>query len=104
MAEQADPESPLTCARCAAALHPGSGNFYRVTIEAVADPMPPAFTAEDLAADVRQQIERLLARLEGVSEQEALDQVYQRRMLHLCGPCFRRWIENPTGSQGHQPG
>ena len=43
------------------------------------------------------EIERLLARLEGVSEQEALDQVYRRRTLHLCGPCFRRWIENPTG-------
>ena len=97
MAEQADPESPLTCARCAAALHPGSGNFYRVSIEAVADPMPPAFTAADLAADVRQEIERLLARLEGVSEQEALDQVYRRRTLHLCGHCFCGWIENPTG-------
>jgi hypothetical protein len=97
MAEQADPESPLTCARCGATLHPGSGNFYRVTIEAVADPTPPTFTAEDLAADVRQQIERLLARLESVSEQEALDQVYRRRMLYLCGPCFRRWIEDPTG-------
>ena len=63
----------------------------------VADPTPPVLTAEDLAADVRQEIERLLARLEGVSEQAALDQVYQRRTLHLCGPCFRHWIENPTG-------
>jgi hypothetical protein len=70
----------------------------------VADPTPPAFAAEDLAADVRQQIERLLAQLESVSEQEALDQVYRRRTLHLCGPCFRRWIENPTGSQDHRHG
>jgi hypothetical protein len=38
-----------------------------------------------------------LARLEGISEQEALDQFYRRRTLHLCIPCFRRWIENPTG-------
>ena len=81
----------LWCARCRAMLRPGSGSFYRVTIEAVADPTPPAFTAEDLAADVRQEIERVLARLEGESEQEALDQVYCRRTLHLCVRCYRRW-------------
>jgi hypothetical protein len=96
MAEQGAAD-PLACARCGAALRPGSGDFYRVSIEAVADPTPPAFSAEDLEADVRREIERLLARLEGVSEQEALAQVYRRRVLHLCGPCFRRWIENPTG-------
>ena len=45
---------PLFCARCTAALQPGAGHFFQVTIEAVADPTPPAFTAEDLAADVRQ--------------------------------------------------
>ena len=31
---------PLFCARCAAELQPGSGRFYHVTIEAVADPAP----------------------------------------------------------------
>ena len=98
MAEQdANPDTPPSCARCGAALRPGSGDFYRVTIEAVADPTPPTFSEEDLAADVRQEIERVLARLEGVSEQEALGQVYRRRTLHLCAPCYRGWIENPTG-------
>jgi hypothetical protein len=33
----------------------------------------------------------------GVSEQEALDQVYRRLVLYLCGPCYRVWIEDPTG-------
>jgi hypothetical protein len=78
-------------------LHPGSGDFYRVTIEAVADPAPPNFSAEDLAGDVRRKIEELLARLEGVSQQEALDQVYRCLILHLCARCYREWIENPTG-------
>jgi hypothetical protein len=91
-----DPE-PLSCARCAVELWPGRGNFYRVSIEAVADPTPPTFSAEDLALDVRGQIQRLLAQLASVSEQEALEQVYQRRTLHLCVPCFRCWIEDPTG-------
>jgi hypothetical protein len=78
-------------------LRPGAGNFFHVTIEAIADPTPPTFTAEDLARDIRQRIERLLAQLEGVSEQEALEQVYRRRAFYLCGPCCRRWIQNPTG-------
>jgi hypothetical protein len=85
------------CARCLARLHPGSGDFYRVTIEAVADPFPPVITEENLAGDARPQIEQLLAQLAEMSEQEALDQVYRRLTLFLCGRCYRKWIENPTG-------
>ncbi len=88
---------PLTCLRCGAALRPGSGDLYRVTVEAVADPYPPDFTADDLAGDPRRKIERLLEQLEGLSEQEALDQVYRRRTFHLCVPCYLRWIEAPAG-------
>jgi hypothetical protein len=84
----------LCCARCRVVLQPGAGNFYRVTIEAVAD---PTFSPHDPEADLRREIERTLAHLEGVSEQEALDQVCRQRVLHLCGPCYRVWIENPTG-------
>ncbi len=91
-----DPAHPV-CARCAVALRPGDGNFYWVTVEAVADPTPPTISAEDLATDVRAQIEELLARLQGVSEEEAMSQVYRRLTFALCGPCYRRWIEHPTG-------
>jgi len=89
--------APLLCARCADELYPGAGNFYLVTIEAVADPTPPNITAEDLARDVRRDIEALLARLEGLTEEEAMNQVYRRMTFHLCGSCYRRWIDNPTG-------
>jgi hypothetical protein len=85
----------LACARCGKILQPGSGNFYRVSIEAVAD---PTFSAEDLNADLRREIERQLARLEGVSDQEAMDQVCRRLLLYLCSPCYRRWMADPTGS------
>src|SRR5207248_4186208 len=88
---------PHVCKRCGVGLTPGAGDFYLVAVEAVADPTPPICSADDEAADVRRQIERLLAQLEGVSEQEALDQVYRRLAFFLCGPCFRLWIENPTG-------
>ncbi len=91
------PDPALSCSHCGATLHPGRGDWYRVTIEAVADPSPPAFTAEELAEDPRPQIERLLARLEGLSEQEAMDQIYRRVTLHLCLRCYRGWIEDPVG-------
>jgi hypothetical protein len=95
--DQPDFSVPHCCARCAVELQPGAGDFYRVTIEAVADPSAPTFEAEDLEGDIRRKIEQLLARMEGISEREALDQVYRRLVLHLCGPCYREWIENPTG-------
>jgi len=94
----ADRNMPLIfCRRCGAELQPGRVNFYRVTIEAVADPTPPTISAEELAIDVRPQIERLLAQLAGLSEEEAMAQVYRRLTLYLCGSCYRTWIENPTG-------
>jgi len=88
---------PLYCARCSVELQPGAGNFYRVTIEAVADAAPPAISAEDLAADLRTRMGELIREMEGLSAQEAMDQVYRRLTLYLCGPCYRKWIENPTG-------
>jgi hypothetical protein len=87
----------LFCARCTQELQPGAGNFFLVTIEAVADPTPPAITAEDLTTDLRQRIEQLIHQMDGLSAQEAMDQVYRRLTLYLCGQCYRTWIENPTG-------
>ena len=85
------------CDRCAAELQPGSGAFYRVTIEAVADPSPPVVTGHEATADLRRRIERLLQQMEGLSAQEAMDQVYRRVTLYLCIRCYRPWIENPVG-------
>jgi hypothetical protein len=78
-------------------LQPGSGNLYLVKIESFCDPAPPAFSEEDLRRDPREEIRRLLEDLRGVSGQEAMDQVYRRLTLYLCGPCYRAWIEDPTG-------
>lgn len=90
-------EMPLCCDRCAAGLTPGQRNFYVVRIEAFADPSPPSFSPDDLLRDARAEIRRLVDQMEDLSPQEAMDQVYRRLVLYLCGPCYRRWIENPTG-------
>jgi len=97
MNEQKTDVEPLFCARCAAALEPGAGTYYRVAIEAVADPGPVVVADNPSTADLRRQIEVLLTRMEGISEREALDQIYRRLTIHLCGPCFRQWTENPAG-------
>src|SRR5262249_6063317 len=82
----------LFCARCATELQSGSGNLYRITIETVADPLPP-FIAADPPDGLRGRMQALLAELEDLSEREAMDQVYRRLILYLCGTCYRKWIE-----------
>ncbi len=92
-----DSAAPLLCDRCAVELQPGRGEHYVIRIEAIADPTPPTITEEDLQRDVAGEIERLLEELRGLSEQEAMDQVYRKVILHLCTRCYRAWIENPLG-------
>jgi hypothetical protein len=96
MASADDP--PLFCDRCSIVLIPGRGSFYVVKVEAVADPTPPSFTEPHRGPDVGREIDRLIARMRDLSEQELMDQVYRRLVLHLCTPCYRLWIENPTGT------
>ncbi len=90
---------PLFCDRCARELHPGRGDLHVVTIDAVADPFPPVLDAEDLidTEGTRQELDRLAASLNDLTEQEARDQVHRRVVLFLCVPCYNRWIENPAG-------
>jgi len=91
-----DDGSPSLCARCGVQLTPGTGDFYVVQIEAIADPSPPRFSEEDLKHDHRAEIERLIAQMRDLSERELVDQVYRRLFLNLCGPCYRQWIEDPV--------
>jgi hypothetical protein len=91
-------QPPLFCDRCSAVLTPGRGSFYVVKVEAVADPTPPAFDESQPARDVGREIDRLIHRMRDMTEQELMDQVYRRLVLYLCTPCYRLWIENPTGS------
>jgi hypothetical protein len=97
MATDHDPSS-LCCDHCAKLVHPGQGDYYLVRIDAVADPAPPVITEEDLDIDFDQEFKRLVTEAEGLSAQEAMDQVHRRVVLYLCVSCYNRWIENPTGS------
>jgi hypothetical protein len=93
---------PLFCARCSCELRPGSGDFFLVRIEAVADPTPPNVREEDLRGDIQGEIKKLIEQMEHISATEAMDQVHRRLTLYMCGPCYRQWIEDPAG--GHRQG
>jgi hypothetical protein len=84
------------CARCSVELHPGRGELYAISIVAVADPSPPVFTEEDFDRDVGREIDRLIKRMRGLNEQEVMEQVYHRKIIYLCVPCYHTWIEHPT--------
>ena len=88
---------PLICHRCGAELETGRGRFYVVRIEAFADPTPPDITAEDLARNIRSEIDRLMQEMSRLSDQELMDQVYRKLTIFLCNSCYNQWIENPTG-------
>jgi hypothetical protein len=89
--------NPDFCRRCGAELTAGRGDFYVVRVEAFADPSPPVISEADLAKDHRQTMQELMAQLEGLSERELMDMVYRKMSFLLCDPCYRRWIEDPTG-------
>jgi hypothetical protein len=90
-------DEPLLCTRCLKMLPLGLGEFYMVTIQAVADPSPPELSREDLRRDLKREWKELVAELKELSPQEALDQVHRRVVIHLCNVCYRDWIENPAG-------
>lgn len=91
---------PLFCDRCSRVVNPGRGEYYVVRIEAVADPTPSKIGDEDQddPEHTRRELTALFESLEDLSEQEAMDQVFRRVVLHLCNMCYSEWIENPTNS------
>jgi len=93
---------PLFCCRCGGHLAPGRGDFYVVRIEAFADPSPPADGSEPGLLDPGEEIDRLLSQMEGMSERELMDQVHRRVTIHMCGPCYRWWIEHPAGKHSKE--
>jgi hypothetical protein len=87
----------LLCHRCGADLIPGRGDFYVVRIEAFADPTPPTLSLQELESiNPGEEIDRIIAETEGMSERTLMDGVYRKLTIHLCGRCYRAWIENPA--------
>jgi hypothetical protein len=89
-------DDPLFCAHCLASLTPGAGNFWVISIDAVADPTPPEFTEEDLRRDLRSEFAEVVRQMQDTSPLEAMDQVHRHMVIHLCNRCFETWMDNPA--------
>lgn len=90
-------EGSLVCSRCSASVLLGRGECYLAEVNAVADPTPPIFTEDDLRVDVGREIDRLVARIHGLSEEELRSQVFERRLFCLCTRCYAEWSADPFG-------
>ena len=88
----------LLCHRCGTGLTPGEGSFWVARIEAFADPTPPTITGDEDIEAIGREIDELLRSLPEKSEREHMDDVYRRLTVHLCGACYRKWIEDPVGT------
>lgn len=96
MSDQPSPanDAHLLCHRCGCDLEPGSGDFYEITITAVLDPTPGQLPS---VRDPKAEMRAIIRQIENTSEQELMDDVARGMTIHLCRPCYRSWIEDPTG-------
>lgn len=88
----------FTCDRCNEPLLVRTDVRYEVKIEVKAAYDPMEITEDDLNLDHRAEMEKLLQQMEGLSAEEAQNQVYRAFKFDLCPPCRREYLRNPLGT------
>jgi hypothetical protein len=88
-----------TCDLCGHALLPKTEVRYELRIEVKAAYDPLEITVEDLESDIRAEIAKVLRQLEGVSEEEAQNEVYRQFEFDLCAACQRKYVRRPLPSE-----
>jgi hypothetical protein len=84
-----------TCDLCGQGLHDKNDVRYEVRIEVKAAYDPLKITERDLDQDIRAEIARVLRHLEGISEEEAQNDVYRQFEFDLCAACQRKYVKSP---------
>ena len=84
------------CDRCGRPIEEGELRYVaRIEVFAAADPLK--VSAEDLAADTRGEMERLLERCAGMTEEELMRDVHVAFQFDLCRRCQQAYVINPLG-------
>jgi len=83
------------CQRCGRLL-PGSEGRYLMVVSFIAD---VDMKFEPRPGDTRAEISRALDELELSSEQEAMDQVYQKNVFIVCRSCKEELASDPFNSR-----
>ncbi|MHC4473585.1 MAG: hypothetical protein ACYS99_21800 [Planctomycetota bacterium] len=86
------------CDRCGRGLLVDHDVRYEVRIEVKAGFDPPELTRADLERDYREEIRRLLERMEEMDPEALEEQVYALRRYDLCPPCRDEWLGDPLGT------
>ena len=84
-----------SCDLCGRELQPKTEVRYEVRIEVKAAYDPLEITEEDLAQNFRTEIAKVLRQLEGISEEEAQNEVYRQFDFDLCVACQRKYVRRP---------
>lgn len=85
------------CDRCGQPIEKGTLRFItKIQVYAAADQLE--ITAEDLHESHREEIARLLAQCEGMTEEELMRDVHVEFQYDLCRRCQRAFLANPLGA------
>jgi len=82
------------CDGCGRDVSASNKTRYEVKIEVKAAYDPLALSKKDLEKDFRAEIAQVLAQLEGLTAEEAQNQVYRAFDFDLCLSCQRRYISS----------
>jgi hypothetical protein len=82
------------CDRCGRPIEKGELRYTaKIQVYAAADPLE--LNPENLQADARSEIERLLRQCEALTEEELMRDVYVDFKFDLCRRCQKTYIANP---------
>src|SRR5688572_10541892 len=87
----------VTCDLCGRLLLTESDARYEVTIDVKGAYDTMEVSQTDLNRNFREEIAKILRRLEGLSAEEALNQVCRRFEFDLCSSCQVRYTQKPLG-------
>lgn len=83
------------CDRCLKEVSEGTGSFYEVRAQIVADPTPPTLDPKLETSEILRRYQETLAELEHTHPGDALDGVVRSRVWTLCNPCLEIWLDDP---------
>ena len=88
-----------TCDRCKRTMDPENEVRYTVRLEVIAvlDSIDSRENEDD--RDHLLEVEEVLSRLEDSEDEEIGEDVFQRKVYDLCPRCYRKFKENPLGSE-----
>jgi hypothetical protein len=76
----------------------GTGSFYEIRAQIVADPTPPILDPTPEPSEILRRYQETLAELEQTRPSDALDGVVRHRVWTLCNPCLEVWLDAPFSS------